>query len=134
MSRLLALFVCVWAAGALAGDKPRISIQKFSGPKASAVQAQLKKALCKTFTCVKPGSGDGDEVSVDAVVTAQATKKNLAVSVYFYTDKEPVTRELKIKAGKLPSSAAKSVASAVREAVASGMDAEDAATAMAGSP
>jgi hypothetical protein len=83
---------------------------------------------------VKPGSGDGDEVSVDAVVTAQATKKNLAVSVYFDTDKEPVTRELKIKAGKLPSSAAKSVASAVREAVASGMDAEDAATAMAGSP
>jgi hypothetical protein len=133
MFRTLALVVSVWSVAAMAGDKPRIAIQQFKGPKASAVQAQLKKALCKTFTCVKPGESD-DETPVDAVVTAQATKKTVEVSVYFDEDKDPVTRELKLKGGKLPATAAKSVASAVREAVASGMSPEDAATAMAGSP
>jgi hypothetical protein len=122
----------MWTLGAMAADKPTISIQKFTGPKAAAAQASLKKALCKTFRCVKPGADD--DVSVDAVVTAEATKTKLQVSVYFDEDKEPVTRELKLKAGKLPATAAKAVASAVREAVASGMDAEESASAMAGSP
>jgi hypothetical protein len=132
MFRTLALFVCVWSVGAFAADKPRISIQQFKGPKAAAAQTALKKTLCKTFTCVKPG--DGEDTPVDAVVTAQATKTKLEISVYFDEDKEPVTRELKLKAGKLPTNAAKSVASAVREAVASGINPEDAATSMAGSP
>ena len=132
MFRLLAVAATMWTLGAMAADKPTISIQKFTGPKAAAAQASLKKALCKTFTCVKPGADD--DVSVDAVVTAQASKTKLEVSVYFDEDKEPVTRELKLKAGKLPATAAKSVASAVREAVASGMSPEDAASAMAGSP
>jgi hypothetical protein len=133
MSRIFALLVCGFAVSALAGDKPRISMGAFKGPKAAQAKTALSKQLCKTFVCVKPGA-DSD-TPVDAVVTAEVSKTKLEVSVYFDEDKEPVTRELKLKAGKLPATAGKSVASAVREAVASGVDPEDAATAMAsGSP
>ena len=44
MSRLLALVVCLAAAGALAGAKPRIAIQTFKGPKAAAAQEGEQKS------------------------------------------------------------------------------------------
>ena len=134
MSRLLPVAVMLFSTWSLA-EKPRISIVDFKGPKASAVRAQLQKKLCKSFKCVKPGT-DG-EVPVDAVVTGEISSKHLSLSVYYDEDKEPVTRDLKIKGGKLQGTAFKQAASAVREAVASGIDAQDgddAANTLTGSP
>lgn len=135
MFRLLAVTVFSFAAVAFAAEKPRISVVDFKGPKAAAVKKQLSAKLCKTFRCVKPG--DGEDVPVAAVVTGEVEKKGkVTVSVYFDEEQQPVTRELKLKAGKVPPAAFKSVASAVREAVASGVEPEDAASAAlaAGSP
>jgi hypothetical protein len=134
MFRLLAVGVLTVSAVASA-EKARISLVDFKGPKAAAVKKQLAAKLCKTFTCVKPG-GDGSDVPVSAVVTGEVEKKGLVtVAVYFDEDQLPITREVKLKAGKLPASAFKSVASAVKEAVASGTDPADAASAaLAGSP
>lgn len=134
MFRLLALAAFITSAAALAGEKTVISIADFKGPKGAALKAQVSKKLCKTFKCVKPGGGEGDEVTVAAVVTGEVSKKALTVNVYFDEDKEPITREVKLKAGKLPATAVKSMTSAVREAVASGVDPEEVASAMAGSP
>lgn len=135
MFRLLAVTVVFAASTALAADKARISVVDFKGPKAAAVKKQLSAKLCKTFKCVKPGE-DGDDVAVSAVVTGSVEKKGkVTVSVYFDEEQEPITREVKLKAGKVPATAFKSVTSAVKEAVASGVDPEEAAaTAMAGSP
>ena len=135
MFRLLAVTIIFAASAALASDKPRISVVDFKGPKAAAVKKQLAAKLCKTFKCVKPGE-DGDDVPVSAVVTGAVEKKGkVTVSVYFDEEQEPITREVKLKGGKVPATAFKSVTSAVKEAVASGVDPEDAAaTAMAGSP
>jgi hypothetical protein len=133
MFRLLAVAVCCTAAVAFA-EKPRISLVEFKGPKAEKVKGQLAKKLCKTFKCVKPG--DGEDVPVQAVVTGEVEKKGrLTVSVYFAEDQEPITREMKLKAGKVPAAGFKSVASAVREAVASGTEPDEAAAvALTGSP
>jgi hypothetical protein len=133
MFRLLALAALVVSSLAFAGDKTRISVADFKGPKGSAVKKQIAAKLCKTFKCVKPG--DGEDVAVAAVVTGEVDKKKVTVSVYFDEDQEPITREVALKAGKVPASAFKSVASAVKEAVASGVAPEDAASsALAGSP
>ena len=134
MFRLLAVIV-VFTAGAAFADKPRISVVDFKGPKAAAVKKQLSAKLCKAYKCVKPGD-DGDEVPVSAVVTGEVAKKGkVTVSVYFDEEQEPITRELKLKGGKVPATAFKSVQSAVREAVAQGIDPEDAAASqLTGSP
>ena len=136
MFRLLAVTVVFIAGAAFAGEKARISVVDFKGPKAAAVKKQISAKLCKAFKCVKPGEGDGDEVPVSAVVTGEVEKKGkVTVSVYFDEEQEPITRELKLKAGKVPASAFKSVTSAVKEAVASGIDPEDAAgSQLTGSP
>jgi hypothetical protein len=137
MFRLLAVTIVLTAALAFAGEKPVISVVDFKGPKGAALKKQISAKLCKTFKCVKPGGGeDGDDAVVAAVVTGAVEKKGkLVVSVYFDEEQEPVTREVKLKGGKVPAAAFKSVTSAVREAVASGTDPEDAAaSALAGSP
>jgi hypothetical protein len=131
MSRLLAIAVAFCALGAFAA-KPRISIVDFKGPKASAVRSQLEKKLCKTFKCVKPGSDDA--VEVDAVVSGEIAAKQLTISVYYDEDQAPVTREIKLKAGKVAATGIKAATSAVREALATGVDAEDAANTLTGSP
>lgn len=132
MIRLLAVAVCLTAALSFA-DKPRISVVDFKGPKAAAVKKQLSAKLCKTFKCVKPG--EDEDVPVSAVVTAEIEKKGkVTVSVYFDEEQEPITREVKLKSGKVPAAAFKSVASAVREAVASGTDPDAAAASLTGSP
>jgi len=134
MFRLLALGVFALSTAAYA-EKARISVVDFKGPKATAVKKQLAAKLCKTFRCVKPGE-EGSEEVVSAIVTGEVEKKGkVTVSVYFDTDQEPITREVKLKAGKVPPAAFKSVTSAVKEAVASGTDPEDAASAaLAGAP
>ncbi|MBK7864626.1 MAG: hypothetical protein IPJ65_39690 [Archangiaceae bacterium] len=133
MFRLLAVIASLTAAGAWA-DKPHISIVDFKGPKAAAVKKQLSAKLCKTFKCVKPG--DGEDVAVSAIVTGAVDKKGaVSVAVYFDEEQQPITREMKLKAGKVPAPAFKSVTSAVKEAIASGTAPEDAASvALAGSP
>lgn len=134
MFRLLAVTIIFTASAAFA-EKPRISVVDFKGPKASAVKKQISAKLCKAFKCVKPGE-DGEDVAVAAVVTGEVEKKGkVTVAVYFDEDQEPITRELKLKGGKVPAAAFKSVTSAVKEAVASGLDPEDAAgSQLAGSP
>jgi len=132
MFRFLALAAFI-VSGLAWAEKPRISVVDFKGPKASAVKKQIAAKLCKTFKCVKPGE-DGDDVAVAAVVTGEVEKKGrVTVSVYFDEEQEPVTRELKLKSGKVPAAAFKSVASAVREAVASGTEPDAAAASMTGS-
>lgn len=126
MFRVLAIVVVLVAPAAFAG-KARISIQPFKGPKAAKVQKQLQAALCKSFTCVKPGKRG--EVPVDAVVTGEVgSGKHAAVTfnVYFDEDLEPVSRELKLKSpGKLSAGAFKEAGRAVREAMSNVQAAED---------
>ncbi|MBL8954500.1 MAG: hypothetical protein JNK82_27220 [Myxococcaceae bacterium] len=131
MFRFLALVAFI-SSGLAWAAKPTISVVDFKGPKGAAVKKQLSAKLCKTFKCVKPGD-DGEDVTVAAVVTGEIEKGKVTVSVYFDEEQEPVTREIKLKAGKVPAAAFKSVTSAVKEAVASGTDPDAAAASMTGS-
>ena len=105
----------VLVAGVAFAEPARISIQHFKGAKASAVQSQLVKRLCKSFTCVKPG--DGEDVSVDAVVVGQVKGSKLSLRVYFDEDENPVTAKLALKKGKLKAGAMNDADAAVRQAV-----------------
>ena len=96
-------------------EKPRIALVDFTGPHAVALKKQLSGKLCKTFTCVKPGKHS--DVPVSAVVTAEAAKKQLLVSVYYDETETPIQRDINLKAGKVSTAGFKAVTAAVREAL-----------------
>jgi hypothetical protein len=114
---LRALSIAVLFLSSVAFAEPaKIAIQPFKGAKASQVQTQLKKRLCKSFTCVKPGQ-DGEDTEVDAVVVGQVKGGKLSLSVYYDEDENPVTAKLAIKKGKLNASGINGADKAVRQAV-----------------
>jgi hypothetical protein len=114
MLRALAVAVVFLSSVAFA-DESHIAIQPIKGAKGAALQKQLKKSLCKSFTCVKPGKDE--DVSVDAVVVAKVTGTKLAISVYYDEDENPVTAKVALKKGKLSSDAINAAESAVRQAI-----------------
>ena len=121
---LRALSIAVLFLSSVAFAEPaRISIQQFKGAKASQVQSQLKKRLCKSFTCLKPGQ-EGESVEVDAVVVGQVKGNKLSISVYYDEDENPVTAKLALKKGKLAASAMNGADKAIRQAVDSKAEAE----------
>lgn len=116
MFRVVTVGALLLAGVVWADEKPRVAILKVEGAKAKVVRAQLAKGLCKAFTCVTPGRGE--DVEVDAVVTGKVSKKGaLALSVYYSEDAEPVTRNLKLKKGKLVGASLSEAGRAVTEAV-----------------
>ncbi len=126
MVRALSIAVLFLSSVAFA-DPARISFQPFKGAKASQLQTQLKKRLCKSFTCVKPGQ-DGEDVEVDAVVVGQVKGNKLSISVYYDEDENPVTAKLAIKKGKLNAAGMNGADKAVRRAVDAGAEESDSET------
>lgn len=120
MMRALSIAVVLLSSIAFA-EPARIAIQPFKGAKAAKVQSQLKKKLCKSFTCVTPGQ-EGDDVEVDAVVVGQVKGNKLNISVYYDEDENPVTARLALKKGKLNASGVNGADKAVRQAVDSRAD------------
>ena len=112
-----ALSIAAVLVSSIAFAEPaRIAIQPFKGAKAAKVEKQLKKKLCKSFTCVKPGA-DGEDTEVDAVVVGQLKGNKLSISVYYDEDENPVTAKLAVKKGKLAASAMNDADAAVRQAI-----------------
>lgn len=120
MLRALSIAVLFLSSAAFA-EPARIAFQPFKGAKAAQVQAQLKKKLCKSFTCVRPGQ-DGEDVEVDAVITGQVKSGKLAISVYYDEEENPVTAKLAIKKGKLNAAGLNGADKAIRQAVDSGAE------------
>jgi hypothetical protein len=120
-------FVLVLSAATALASKPRVAVIAFEGAAGPKVELQVKKLLCKSFQCVKPGKAK--DVSVDAVVTGQVEGHTLTLKVYTDEGAEPVTREIAVpKSGKLGKgafTAAVAVRQAIKAAAESGSDSDE---------
>ena len=75
------------------------------------------KKLCSAFKCIKPKKGE--QLSVDAVVTGEVSKKSVELKVYTDEETEPVSKTIALGAGaKIAKKALAQAPKAVKEALA----------------
>jgi hypothetical protein len=122
MSRFLT-FVLVLSATTALASKHRVAVIAFEGASGPEVELQLKKLLCKSFQCVKPGKAK--DVSVDAVVTGQVEGNTLTLKVYTDEGAQPVTKEIAVPKNRKLGKGAFAAAVAVRQAIKAAAEGSD---------